>query len=237
MAPPSRSPSYALVTGGGTGIGRAVAQALAAAGYQVTCAGLDRDEDWPGELAFERLDVTDAQALAALAARLPRLDALVNAAGIILHEGREFTAEGFRKVIDVNLTGTHVATEACSQALVRAGGAVVNVASMWSFFGSPRNPAYAASKGGVVQLTRSFAVKLAPEGVRVNAVAPGWIETRLSSGALHNPERAPAIQARIPMGRWGQPDDVADVVRFLLSRDARYVTGVVLPIDGGFGIA
>jgi NAD(P)-dependent dehydrogenase (short-subunit alcohol dehydrogenase family) len=116
-------------------------------------------------------------------------------------------------------------------------GAVVNVASMWSQFGSPRNPAYSASKGAINSLTRSHAVAFAPDGVRVNAVAPGWVDTRLASGAIHNPERAAAILARIPIGRWGQPQDIARVVRFLFSADAAYVTGVVLPVDGGFGIA
>ena len=102
--------------------------------------------------------------------------------------------------------------------------------------GSPRNPAYAASKGAVVQITRSHAVAFAGEGIRVNAVAPGWIDTRLAAGAIRNPERSAAIMARIPLGRWGTPSDVADVVAFLVSDQARYVTGAVLAVDGGYGI-
>jgi NAD(P)-dependent dehydrogenase (short-subunit alcohol dehydrogenase family) len=226
----------AVITGGGSGIGRACAEALAARGYRAVCCGLDRDDDAPGQLEFVRLDVTDERAVGEFAAGLPRVAALVNCAGMILHEGREFSAEGFRRVIDVNLVGTQLVTVALRSALAAARGSVVNLASVWSFFGSPRNPAYAASKGAVVQITRSHAVAFAAEGIRVNAVAPGWIDTRLAAGAIRNPERSVAIMARIPLARWGTPADVADVVAFLVSDQARYVTGAVLAVDGGYGI-
>lgn len=181
-----------------------------------------------------RLDVTDEKAVEAFAARFDAVSALVNSAGMILHEAKEFTPAGFRKVIDVNLTGTHLVTLALRNALAAARGSVVNLASMWSFFGSSRNPA--ASKGAVVQITRSHAVAFAPQGIRVNAVAPGWIDTRLAAGAISNPERSSAIMARIPLARWGTPADVADVVAFLHSNDARYITGAILPVDGGYGV-
>lgn len=227
----------AVVTGGGSGIGRACAEKLAATGYRTVCCGLDQEAAWPANLEFVRLDVTDEKAVEAFAARFAAVSALVNSAGMILHEAKEFTPEGFRRVIDVNLVGTQLVTLALRNALAAAGGSVVNLASMYSFFGSPRNPAYAASKGAIVQLTRSHAVAFAPQGIRVNAVAPGWIDTRLAAGAIANPERSPAIMARLPLGRWGTPADVADVVAFLHSNDARYVTGVVLPIDGGYAVS
>lgn len=227
----------AVVIGGGTGIGRACAEVLVEKGWAVHCFGRDRDTDWPSVLPFTALDVTDDVALAAVAERVPVLHALVNSAGVILHDGQEFTGEGFRRVIDVNLIGTERASVIFRNALAAGRGAIVNVASVWSSFGSGRNPAYSASKGAVTSLTRSHAVAFAPQGIRVNAVAPGWIETRLSERARTDPARSGPITARIPLGRWGEPRDVADVVAFLVSEDARYVTGTVLPVDGGYCIA
>jgi len=234
----TQNASLAVITGGGTGLGLAIGLELRARGWRVIALGLDTEPalDDSG-IEFKRLDVTDAIALADVAAHTPRLKLLANAAGIILHEGREHDVEGFRKVIDVNLHGTQLSCTTFRAALAESRGSILNFASMWSRFGSGRNPGYSASKGAVESLTRALAVAYAPEGVRVNAIAPGWIDTRMSVNAFRNPERADPILKRLPAGHWGQPSDVAKAAAFLASDDAGYITGVTLPVDGGYSIA
>ena len=234
----SEAGRMAIVTGGGTGLGQAVARQLLNDGFEVLALGIDVEDeiDDPAH-SFRHFDVTDRAAVARLADETDGLDALVNAAGIILHEGREFRNEGFAQVMDVNLRGTQEMCFSFQTALKARRGAVVNFASMWSIFGSGRNPAYSASKGAVESLTRALAVAWGGDGVRVNAVAPGWIETRMSVNAMTTPERAGPILARIPAGRWGKPSDVAAAVGFLVSPAARYINGVTLPIDGGYSVS
>jgi NAD(P)-dependent dehydrogenase (short-subunit alcohol dehydrogenase family) len=228
----------AIVTGGGTGLGQASVRQLLADGFHVWSLGMDV-EDTIDDPAHEHIhfDVTDRGAIASFAARFDGVDALINAAGTILHEGRELTDEGFGKVMEVNLSGTQAMCFAFEAAVKARRGSVVNFASMWSIFGSGRNPAYSASKGAVASLTRALAAGWGRDGVRVNAVAPGWIDTRMSVAAMANPERAGPIMARIPTGRWGQPLEVGAVVGFLVSPAASYINGVVLPVDGGYSIA
>ncbi|UEM21075.1 SDR family oxidoreductase [Skermanella mucosa] len=229
----------ALVTGGTSGIGAAIAAGLADAGCHVIAAGLpvaDAAPDPTGPIQTVDLDVTDAQAVERLAKGLDRLDILVNAAGII-RRGAEFDLDAFEQVVDVNLTGTMRLCTACRPLLARQGGSIVNVASMLSFFGGGLVPAYSASKGGIAQLTKSLAIAWAMDGIRVNAIAPGWIATALTQGLQEDPARSEAILSRTPLKRWGTPQDLTGAVVFLCSPAAAFVTGTVLPVDGGYLIS
>ncbi|MDB5362523.1 MAG: 2-deoxy-D-gluconate 3-dehydrogenase [Rhodospirillales bacterium] len=234
----------ALVTGGTGGIGGAIARALRDAGARVLATGLGQAEIAAAEastefagIAVRPLDVADEGAVTALVAGLDRLDILVNGAGMIVRAGGEFEVETFQRVIEVNLTGAMRLATACRPLLARRGGAIVNIASMLSFFGSGAAPAYSASKGGIAQLTKSLAIAWAPDGIRVNAVAPGWIETNLTGPLREDPARSAQIVARTPLGRWGRPEDIGGAAVFLCSEAAAFVTGIVLPVDGGYAIA
>lgn len=231
----------ALVTGGSRGIGLAAALALCDAGYEVVATGHDAAEidAMPARagLSGAVLDVRDQSAVEALVASLDRLDALVNSAGLIRRGGAEFDPAIFAEVIDVNLSGTMRVCVAARPLLARSQGAVINTASMLSFFGGPVVPAYTASKGGVAQLTKSLAVAWAADGIRVNAVAPGWIATELTRPLYEDSGRAEPILQRTPMRRWGTPDDVAGPIVFLCSDAARFITGTILPVDGGYSAA
>jgi NAD(P)-dependent dehydrogenase (short-subunit alcohol dehydrogenase family) len=232
----------ALVTGGTSGIGRAIAEALADAGCRVTVTGRTEQEcrvvdGSRRDLVAAPLDVGDPNAIASLVGRLERLDVLVNAAGMILRDNQEHDPVEFARVIDVNLTGTMRMCSACRSRLAASRGCVLNIASMLSFFGGGAVPAYSASKGGIAQLTKSLAIAWAADGVRVNALAPGWIETALTEPLFSDPRRRDEIIRRTPLGRWGRPEDVAGAAIFLCSPSAAFITGVILPVDGGYSIA
>lgn len=231
------SGKVALVTGGTSGIGAATASALARQGYTVLAGGLNASAapfaPESGVRAFD-LDVTDEASIGRTIDACERLDVLVNCAGIIVRGGGEFVSENFQRVIDVNLTGTMRCCVAARGKLEERQGCIVNIASMLSFFGGPLVPAYTASKGGVAQLTKSLAVAWGPKGIRVNAVAPGWIATEFTSTLHQDADRSQGIIARTPLGRWGLPDEIADVVVFLASHEARFISGVILPVDGGY---
>jgi NAD(P)-dependent dehydrogenase (short-subunit alcohol dehydrogenase family) len=232
------STPFALVTGGTRGIGAGAALALAQAGYDVLATGLTEDEvaAMPAHPAIRhaRLDVTSDAEVAATVAGCTRLDALVNCAGMIQRGGKEFEIEAFRLTLEVNLTGTMRMCLAAKDKLAASGGAIVNTASMLTFHGSAYAPGYSASKGGVGQLTKSLAAAWAADGIRVNAVAPGWIATELTRPLVEDAARSGPILSRTPMNRWGEPADVGGAILFLLSDAARFVTGTILPVDGGY---
>lgn len=230
-----------LVVGGAGDIGAAISQAFLDAGCEVMATGVDDAAlgsstlKPQARLRLAPLDVTNDAQIATFVAELGSLRTLVNCAGI-LARFKEFEVETFHKVIDVNLTGTFRLCSACKPLLAanEGGGAIVNIASMNAFAALPWIPAYCASKGGVVMLTKSLALAWAADGVRVNAIAPGYVETRINAEGRQDSAHYERIRSRIPQGRWGQPDDIAGSVVFLASSAARYITGTVLAVDGGF---
>ena len=232
---------HAVVIGGTRGIGAGVCDTLLRKGWRVSATGVGAEEveafaarpPADGEVTATTLDVTDTAAVNAFFAGLDTLDGLVNCAGI-LARGAEYEIETFARVIDVNLVGTMRTCVAAHPLLAASGGAIVNTASMLSFFGGPVVPAYSASKGGVAQLTKALAGKWAADGVRVNAVAPGWIETEMTAALRADPARNDPILARTPMNRWGQPAEVGALAAFLLSDEAAFITGSIATVDGGY---
>ncbi|HZS69358.1 MAG TPA: glucose 1-dehydrogenase [Burkholderiales bacterium] len=239
----------ALVTGGNGGIGLGMAQGLARAGARVAIAGRDQHKNanalkqlGDGAIALVA-DVADERACRAMveeaARRLAGLDILVNNAGInIRKQPQEYTLEEWQRVLASNLTSAFVAAQAAYAHMRRArAGKVINIGSMMSLFGASFAGPYSASKGGIVQLTRSLACAWAKDNIQVNAVLPGWIDTALTRRAreevtgLH--ER---VLARTPAGRWGEPADLAGIAVFLASRASDFITGTAIPVDGGYSV-
>jgi NAD(P)-dependent dehydrogenase (short-subunit alcohol dehydrogenase family) len=230
---------HAAVIGGAGDIGAAVSNLFCDLGVTVTATGLDdaaisRSHLRPRTgLTIRPLDVTDDAAVEAFAKSHKRVDALVNCAGILARD-KEYEIATFMKVLDVNLTGTFRTCMAFHTALAKTKGSIVNIASMNATLALPRIPAYCASKGGVVMLTKSLALAWASEGIRVNAVAPGYIETSINEAGRRDELHYNRIADRTAFKRWGHPDDVAGAVAFLCMPASSYATGTVIAVDGGF---
>lgn len=223
------------VTGGTQGIGRAVAAAALAQDAKMhitgTRAGLEAYEDSLEGTVYHQVDMAESPTRAALAEAIPALDVLVNNAGVSRTD--EYTLEGFAKTLEVNLTAVMDLCLRFHAALKASSGSVVNVGSLSSHLALKETPAYTASKSGVFGLTRALADKWAPDNIRVNMVAPGFIATRMTEGLRRDEAHEPKLLKAVPMRRWGAPGDVAGPVLFLASPAAAYITGVSLPIDGG----
>jgi 2-deoxy-D-gluconate 3-dehydrogenase len=236
----------AFVTGGNGGIGLGMARALAAAGARIAIAGRDKSKNTDAlksladAIAVEG-DLSDEAACRALveqaARRLGRLDILVNNAGTnIRKRPEEYSLAEWKQVLDTNLTSAFVASQAAYTHMQRAGGGkIINIGSMMSLFGASFAAPYGASKGGIVQLTKSLAAAWAKDNIQVNAVLPGWIDTALTRRAreevsgLH--ER---VLARTPAGRWGVPEDLGGIAVFLACSASDFITGTAIPVDGGY---
>jgi 2-deoxy-D-gluconate 3-dehydrogenase len=237
----------ALVTGANTGLGQAIAIALAAAGADIVAAGRSDPLDTARDVQALRrrfhaihADLAHTAPLAGVAdeaaSAFGRLDILVNHAGIIRRaDAIDVAEEDWDAVVDTNLKSPFFLAQACARHMLRAGGGkIVNVASLLSYQGGIRVPAYAASKSGIAGLTHALANEWAQHGINVNAIAPGYFETNNTAALRGDDVRAPQILARIPAGRWGQPSDLAGAAVFLASSASDYVHGILLPVDGGW---
>jgi NAD(P)-dependent dehydrogenase (short-subunit alcohol dehydrogenase family) len=232
----------ALVTGSGSGIGEGIARAMAQHGARVIvvdvdATGAERVASAIGaDTAFHVLDVSDRAACDALAKQVGPVSILVNNAGIIRRAKVEAPSAraDWDATMAVNLYGPFNMVTAFLDQLKQTKGSVINIGSIQSFVALPNSAAYTTSKGGVRALTKALAIELSPQGVRVNAIGPGMIATPLNADARQNPDYMANFAQRIPLGRLGEPADIAGPAVFLASDLARYITGVTLPVDGGF---
>lgn len=243
------APKVALVTGGGSGLGLAIAQKFTEAGIVTIIAGRDKNKldaakETIGALCHARIcDLNDLRSIPAFVQQLlsefGHIDILVNNAGINMKkEFTEVTDEDFLSVMNTNVTAVFaLSREVVKQMLPRESGCIINISSMAAQYGLPKVIAYSASKTAIDGMTRAMAVELSPKGIRVNAIAPGFIYSAMTAKALDSdPERKAKVFGRTPMGHMGQPEDIGNAALYLASDAAKYVTGVVLPVDGGNSI-
>jgi NAD(P)-dependent dehydrogenase (short-subunit alcohol dehydrogenase family) len=225
---------HVLITGGAGGIGSAFAQAFLAHGARVTITDLAPSTTAvDSRLAYEPLDVRDQAAIDSLASRIDALDVLIHCAGR-LARWEEYKTAVFADILDIHLVGNLRLANAFRPHLKASKGCLINIGSMYSFFGAPQVPAYAAAKTAVVSLTKSLAIAFAEDGIRVNAIAPGWIKTEISRGGRENPEFNAKVVARIPGGEWAEPQKLAGAAIFLASPASKLINGVTIPVDGGY---
>ena len=239
----------ALVTGSGNGIGLGLAEGLLEAGATVVLSSLSdsavRAAEEFRKKGYDAHAVTgdlsseaDTRMVFEKSMELlgGRMDILVNNAGAQHREATEdFSLEAFDYVMNVNIRNIFVISQLAGRHMLERGyGKIVNIASMQSFFGTPRTPAYAASKGGIAQLTKAMGNEWLSRGININAIAPGWIETQMIKPVMEDPVRSKEVMGRIPAGRWGKPSDLKGAVIFLSSAASDYLSGVILPVDGGF---
>ena len=252
MNPFDLSGRIAVITGGNGGIGLGMAQGLAGAGATVVLAGRNAGKGAAavrqvtaagGKAEFAEVDVTSEQSCRALidnaAARHGRLDILVNNAGTNIRKTPDLLKlEEWHAVMDTNLTSAFVCTHAAYPHMKKAGGGkIINIGSMMTIFAAPFSPAYAASKGAIVQFARACATAWAKDNIQVNSVLPGWIDTELTQGARREVQGLnERVLARTPAGRWGDPKDFAGIAVFLASRASDFVTGTAIPVDGGYSV-